>query len=189
MQQRIREAFAAQANVPPMAGPVEVDEPFIAARRGTSTLTRSSGRSWVRRQDCRRGGVKDRTTGNVSAAVVEHTDAVTSSRSSARASPRRLTFTHTSMEPTRAPESRGRGVQRRRVRQRPGPHEWGCVILVDAQARLLWDLSPYEPKHLKRYVLEFLGRHNIRDRDTIEQMAIITRSMAGKWLQYQELIA
>ena len=44
------------------------------------------------------------------------------------------------------------------------------------------------PKHLNRYVSEFLGRHNIRDRDTIEQMAIITRAMYGKRLMYRELV-
>ena len=45
------------------------------------------------------------------------------------------------------------------------------------------------PKHLSRYVAEFAGRHNIRDRDTIEQMAIVSRAMVGKRLPYAELIA
>ena len=45
------------------------------------------------------------------------------------------------------------------------------------------------PKHLRRYVAEFAGRHNIRDRDTIEQMAIVSRAMVGKRLKYTDLIA
>ena len=44
------------------------------------------------------------------------------------------------------------------------------------------------PKHLQRYVNEVAGRHNIRDRDTITQMALITRGMVGKRLRYADLI-
>ena len=44
-------------------------------------------------------------------------------------------------------------------------------------------------KHLNRYVQEFAGRHNIRDRDTLEQMVIVTRGMVGKRLKYADLIS
>jgi len=43
-------------------------------------------------------------------------------------------------------------------------------------------------KHLERYVNEFVGRHSIRDLDTIEQMICVTRLMKGKQLQYKELV-
>ncbi len=45
------------------------------------------------------------------------------------------------------------------------------------------------PKHLDRYVQEFAGRHNLRERDTIEMMAAIATGMRGKRLRYRELIA
>ncbi len=45
------------------------------------------------------------------------------------------------------------------------------------------------PKHLDRYVTEFVGRHNIRDADTIEHMAEGVAGMAGKRLRYTDLIA
>ena len=45
------------------------------------------------------------------------------------------------------------------------------------------------PKHLQRYVNEFAGRHNIRDCDTIGQMATIAAGIAGKFLPYKALIA
>ena len=45
------------------------------------------------------------------------------------------------------------------------------------------------PKHMDRYVQEFAGRHNIRDADTIDQMAGIVAGMTGKRLRYSELIA
>ena len=45
------------------------------------------------------------------------------------------------------------------------------------------------PKHLDRYVQEFAGRHNIRDLDTIDQMAFVIDAMIGKRLRYMDLIA
>ena len=45
------------------------------------------------------------------------------------------------------------------------------------------------PKHLDRYVQEFAGRHNVREQDTIEQMAAVTDGMEGKRLTYDRLIA
>ena len=44
-------------------------------------------------------------------------------------------------------------------------------------------------KHLGRYVSEFAGRHNMRGLDTLAQMRRLAAGMAGKRLQYQELIA
>ena len=43
-------------------------------------------------------------------------------------------------------------------------------------------------KHLHRYVAEFAGRHNIRDRDTIDQMRNIVAGMVGKRLMHTELV-
>ena len=44
-------------------------------------------------------------------------------------------------------------------------------------------------KHLDRYVREFAGRHNLREANTLEQMACISKGLLGKRLQYQELTA
>ncbi len=43
-------------------------------------------------------------------------------------------------------------------------------------------------KHLNRYVSQFAGKHNIRSRDTIDQMAFVVLGMAGKRLRYQDLV-
>ena len=42
-------------------------------------------------------------------------------------------------------------------------------------------------KHLGRYVDEFTGRHNVRELDTIDQMASLAKGMVGKKLPYREL--
>jgi hypothetical protein len=45
------------------------------------------------------------------------------------------------------------------------------------------------PEHLDRYVNEFAGRHNMRNEDTLDQMAGVVRGMIGKRLKYRDLIA
>jgi len=44
-------------------------------------------------------------------------------------------------------------------------------------------------KHLSRYVVEFAGRHNVRDLDTLAQMATLAKGMDGKRLRYDDLVA
>ena len=53
-----------------------------------------------------------------------------------------------------------------------------------------WDGTYHkmEEKHLVRYVAEFAGRHNMRDMDTIDQMALLAKSMEGKQLPYKVLV-
>lgn len=44
-------------------------------------------------------------------------------------------------------------------------------------------------KHLGRYVSEFSGRHNVRDADTVDQMAGMARVIVGKRLTYRGLVS
>ena len=44
-------------------------------------------------------------------------------------------------------------------------------------------------KHLDRYVAEFEGRYNDRPADTIDQMRHMAEGMEGRRLRYQDLIA
>lgn len=45
------------------------------------------------------------------------------------------------------------------------------------------------PKHLGRYATEFAGRHNVREMDTIDQMAFLAKGMVGKKLPYKKLVS
>ena len=46
----------------------------------------------------------------------------------------------------------------------------------------------FSNKHLQRYMDEFVGRHNMRGKDTIDQMATVVQGMEGKRLKYKDLI-
>ena len=45
------------------------------------------------------------------------------------------------------------------------------------------------PKHLDRYVQEFAGKHNMRDMDTLAQMASVVEGLVGRRLMYTHLVA
>ena len=45
------------------------------------------------------------------------------------------------------------------------------------------------PKHLHRYVTEFAGRKNVRNEDTITQMAMLARGLDGKLMPWKMLTA
>ena len=42
--------------------------------------------------------------------------------------------------------------------------------------------------HLHRYIGEFAGRHNMRNKDTLDQMAHVIGRMNGKRLRYKDLV-
>ena len=44
-------------------------------------------------------------------------------------------------------------------------------------------------KHFNRYVTQFVGKHNVRDCDTIDQMVMVVRGIAGKRLRFKDLVA
>ena len=41
------------------------------------------------------------------------------------------------------------------------------------------------PKHLNRYVQQFAGKHNLRDADTLAQMAAVAIRLVGHRLLYR----
>ena len=185
---RIRETWREQA--PQFIGPVEADETFVGGKEINKHANKKlrAGRGKVGKVPV--AGVKDRATGQVSAAVVPDIKRATLQPFvESRTKPGATIFTD---------EWWGYRNLPNRQAVRHGVGQW-----VDGQAHTnglesFWSLlkrgyagsyHKMSPKHLDRYVREFEGRHNQREADTIDQVRRMVRGTEGKRLRYQDLTA
>ncbi|MCY3968811.1 MAG: IS1595 family transposase [Acidobacteria bacterium] len=191
MLQRIREGFKDQGPEVKFDGPVEVDETYVGGlRKNMSKAQRAKleGRGPVGKTAVI--GVKDRKTGKVAARVVRNTDGETL---------RGFVHEHTAegAEVFTDDASGYRGLPNHEtVKHSVGEYVAGRVHTNSIES--FWSMlkrahkgtfHKLSPKHLQRYVNEFAGRENIRDLDTISQMAALTAGLAAKRLTYRDLIA
>lgn len=195
LMQRIREGFIKGHNLP-FPGPVETDETAVGGKRKNMSKAK---RKELREAGAGRGsvgkaivaGVRDRESKQVSAAVVERTDAETLQ-----------SFVLDRTESTATvyiDESRAyTGLPRA---HEVVNHSTGEYVRGDAAVNGMegfWSLFKrgyhgtfhhLSVKHLDRYLREFTGRNNIGDMDTQAQMEFLARSIVGKRLRYQDLVA
>ena len=186
---RIRRAWSTQ-NSNLFEGPVEVDKTYFGGRaRNMSKSKRKglTGRGAVDKVAV--GGVKDRATNQVAAQVVGDTTSGTLAgfiRNNILPGTRIYTDDATAYPHLPNHESVKHSVAeyvRGQVYTQGVESFWST--LKRAHKGTFHRLSP---KHLHRYVDEFVGRHNMRSLDTIQQMAIIAERMVGVQLRYGDLV-
>ena len=192
MMHRLRKMFECDTRA--FTGSVEVDETYIGGkRRNMSNAKRrklaSQGRGAVGKTAV--VGMKDRKTKQVKAKPVKATDKRTlQGFVTENVSPKATVYTD------EAAAYKGLPFKHKSVNHSTGQYVDGMAHTNGIES--FWAMlkrgymgtyHKMSPKHLERYVNEFAGRHNIRDRDTIDQMVIAVQGMERKRLRYRELIA
>ena len=195
MLHRIRETWAVDTGAA-FAGPVEVDEAYFGGLRKNMPKAKReelTGRGTVGKVAV--VGIKDRRTKQVAARVVEHTDKPTLQGfvdEHASATAKLYTDDATAYGGADRPHETVKHSAQEYVRYLDGEtvHTNGVEsfwsMLKRAHKGTFHRLSA---KHLQRYVNEFAGRQNMRERDTIDQMTNVVAGLVGRRLMYADLIA
>ena len=189
MLARLRKAY--EASIGPFSGAVEVDETYIGGLEKNKHASKKlrAGRGAVGKTAV--VGVKERETGQVVARVTRDTTGRTL---------KAFVEQHTEADAL-VHTDEARAYQGLNRRHETVAHSVGEYVRGQAHTNGMesfWSLlkrgfegtfHKISPKHLDRYVTEFVGRHNVRNWDTIAQMAGIVAGMNGKRIRYWELIA
>ena len=186
---RLRESFASQAVL--FSGPVEVDETYMGGKRKNMSKSKRAeleGRGTVGKVAI--AGIKDRETNAVSAKVVDDTKTETLMRFILeRIHPETTIFTDDAV----AYDNLGNHESVKHSAQefvRGDVHTNGVESFWSMLKRAhMGTFHKLSVKHLQKYVNEFVGRHNIRTLDTLDQMAFVALALVGRRLKWKELIA
>ena len=173
-------------------GPVEVDETYVGGLRKNMPKAKreelegrgASGKVAV-------AGAKDRATNQVSATVVDRTDGPTLKgfiRDNVAVGAQVSTDEHTAYLGLEYPHESVKHSFGEYVRGEASTQgiESFWSMLKRAHKGTFHNLSG---KHLQRYITEFSGRHNQREENTLDQMALMVRGLDGKRLKFAELIS
>ena len=194
MLHRIREAWAWRTG--PLDGPVEVDETYFGGKRKNMS---NAKRREIRKSIGGRGavgktavvGAKDRATNKVKAKVVQETDKATLQgfvTDTAKRGATVYTDEATAYKGIPFDHEAVKHSVNEYVRQQAHTNgiESFWSMLKRAQAGTFHKISP---KHLERYIVEFVGKHNVRELGTLAQMRNTVAALVGRNLLYRDLVA
>ena len=186
---RLRKAFAHETHL--FTNPIEMGKTYIGGR--------NRNRHANKRQEGTQGGAgnssvapaKNRARKQISTDVVRNTESHTMHNFVAGRA------RHDATVCTDEPVAYRKLPYRHDSVRRPGSeyvHRQAHVKGIESLRSLLkrgYDgtFHHFSPKHWARYVAEFSACYNIREIDSIAQMAFVVQGMIGKRLKYQYLIA
>ncbi len=190
MLHRLRKAMELEIGM--FSGPVEVDETYIGGIRRNMRVSKrkeQQGRGPVNKSPV--VGLKDRASNEVHAKavqevdantlqgfIVEHTDWQAQVYTDDALAYRSLPFKHETVKHSI------KEYVRKQAHTNGIESFWALMKRGYHGTYHHWSV-----KHVDRYAREFSGRHNIREMDTVDQMASVARGMVGKRLRYHDLIA
>ncbi len=187
LMHRIREAFVKNTGEL-MEGPVEIDESYFGGKEPNKHARKKlrKGRGTVGKQAV--VAIVDRKTNEIRAVTVPDVTAITLQAqvmANVKPNAKKYTDQHHGYKGLPNHESVNHGVgEYVRGMAHTNSAEGYWAVLKRAYGGTFFRMSF---KHLQRYLNEFAGRHNIRDKDTIEMMVVLARGMTGKRLRYDEL--
>ena len=191
MLHRLRDAWG-ESGLDQFTGPVEADETYIGGKR--KNMPKSKRKALTGRGAVGKAivvGTKDRETNKVAARRVENTDGATlKGFIGEHAAPGAKVFTdeasgYQGMDFDHEAVNHSAGEYVRGMAHTNGIESFWAMLKRGYQGTF----HHFSEKRLDRYVSEFAGRHNIREADTVDQMANVVAAMTGKRLMYRELIA
>ena len=186
---RLRKTF--ENGNPLFTGPVEADETFIGGKRKNMPASKRkalTGRGAVGKAVVM--GTKDRDTNRVAARSIERTGGATLKGFIAEHTvPGATVYTddhggYEGMDFNHEAVNHSAGEYVRGMAHTNGIESFWAMLKRGYQGTF----QHFSEKHLDRYVSEFAGRHNIRDKDTADQMGHIADRMTGKRLRYRDLV-
>ena len=186
---RIREAWSDPPRL--RSKKAEIDEAYFGGREHNKHADRKLHERWPEGKTAV-VGMRDRRTGRVAAKVIPDTSPDTLRDFARRHLRRRGTLYSDSATAYQGFDWPGR---HKAVRHSRGEYVSGDCHVNGIES--FWSMMKraykgtyhlWSPKHLQRYVDEFVGRNNIRDKDTLEQMEDLVACMVGKRLLYRDLV-